>query len=84
LRDEVLLDYCQPRGIVLTSSTPVAKGEVAQDPTILRIGRKRGASPAQVARPAFRSALPACSLNGRWAALRNAATRSSRPMSPAA
>lgn len=44
-----LLDYTQPRGIVLTSYTPVAKGEVAQDPVIQRIAAKHGATPGQVA-----------------------------------
>jgi 2,5-diketo-D-gluconate reductase B len=49
LGQQRLLDYCQPRGIVLTSYTPVAKGEVARDAIILGIARKHGASPAQVA-----------------------------------
>src|SRR3954467_5637900 len=40
LGQQRLLDFCQPRGIVLTSYTPLAKGEVVQDATILRIGRK--------------------------------------------
>ncbi len=44
-----LLDYTQPRGIVLTSYTPVAKGEVAKDPVIQRIAAKHGATPGQVA-----------------------------------
>jgi 2,5-diketo-D-gluconate reductase B len=49
LGQQRLLDYCRPHGIVLTSYTPVAKGEVARDATILGIARKHGASPAQVA-----------------------------------
>jgi 2,5-diketo-D-gluconate reductase B len=49
LGQQRLLDYCRPRGIVLTSYTPVAKGEVSHDATILGIARKHGASPAQVA-----------------------------------
>ncbi|MDI3309201.1 MAG: aldo/keto reductase [Acetobacteraceae bacterium] len=44
-----LLDYTQPRGIVLTSYTPVAKGEVTKDPVIRRIAAKHGATPGQVA-----------------------------------
>ncbi|MBX6742884.1 MAG: aldo/keto reductase [Acetobacteraceae bacterium] len=44
-----LLDYTQPRGIVLTSYTPVAKGEVAKDPVIQHIAAKHGAMPGQVA-----------------------------------
>jgi 2,5-diketo-D-gluconate reductase B len=43
-----LLDYTQPRNIVLTSYTPVAKGEVARDPVLLRIAARHGATAAQV------------------------------------
>jgi 2,5-diketo-D-gluconate reductase B len=49
LGQQRLLEYCRPRGIVLTSYTPVAKGAVARDATILGIARTHGASPAQVA-----------------------------------
>jgi 2,5-diketo-D-gluconate reductase B len=44
-----LLDYTQPRGIVLTSYTPVAKGMVAEDPVLRRIAARHGATAAQVA-----------------------------------
>ncbi|SDB32402.1 aldo/keto reductase [Belnapia rosea] len=44
-----LLDYCHRQDILLTSYTPVAKGEVLRDETILEIARKHGATPGQVA-----------------------------------
>lgn len=44
-----LLGYCREQGLVLTSYTPVAKGEVLKDQTIARIARKHGATPGQVA-----------------------------------
>jgi 2,5-diketo-D-gluconate reductase B len=44
-----LVDDCRARGIVLTSYTPLAKGEVAQDPTIARIAAKHRATAGQVA-----------------------------------
>ena len=44
-----LLDYVVPRGIALTSYTPVAKGVVTDDPAIRRVAAKHGATPAQVA-----------------------------------
>ena len=49
LGQDRLLDYCRSRGITLTSYTPLAKGEVSQDPTIGRIAAKHGATPGQVA-----------------------------------
>ncbi len=44
-----LLAYCREQGLLLTSYTPVAKGEVLQDPVIGRIARKHGATAGQVA-----------------------------------
>ena len=49
LSQQRLLDYTQPRGIVLTSYTPVAKGTVLQDKVMQGIAAKHGATPAQVA-----------------------------------
>ena len=49
LDQQRLLDYVTPRGIVLTSYTPVAKGVVLEDEVIQGIARKHGATPAQVA-----------------------------------
>jgi len=49
LGQQRLLDYCRARNIVLTSYTPLAKGEVAQDPVIRRIAGKHGVTPGQVA-----------------------------------
>jgi 2,5-diketo-D-gluconate reductase B len=44
-----LLEYTRRQDIVLTSYTPLAKGEVARDPVITRIAAKHGATPGQVA-----------------------------------
>jgi 2,5-diketo-D-gluconate reductase B len=49
LGQQRLLDYCRSRDIVLTSYTPLAKGEVADEPVIRRIAAKHGATPGQVA-----------------------------------
>jgi 2,5-diketo-D-gluconate reductase B len=49
LGQQRLLDYCRGQNIVLTSYTPVAKGEVLRDATIARIAAKYHAAPAQVA-----------------------------------
>ena len=49
LSQQRLLDYATPRGIALTSYTPVAKGRVAGLPEVVRIAAKHGATPAQVA-----------------------------------
>jgi 2,5-diketo-D-gluconate reductase B len=49
LGQQRLLDYCRAQEIVLTSYTPVAKGEVLRDPVIARIAAKHRATPAQVA-----------------------------------
>lgn len=49
LGQQKLLDVTQPAGIVLTSYTPVGKGEVLADPVIQRIAGEHGATPGQVA-----------------------------------
>ena len=49
LSQQPLLDYARPRGIALTSYSPLAKGALQGQPAIGRIARKHGATPAQVA-----------------------------------
>jgi 2,5-diketo-D-gluconate reductase B len=49
LNQQKLLDITQPAGIVLTSYTPLGKGEVLDDPVIRTIAREHGATPGQVA-----------------------------------
>ena len=49
LGQQRLLDYCRSQDIVLSSYTPVAKGEVLRDVTIARVAAKHRATPAQVA-----------------------------------
>jgi 2,5-diketo-D-gluconate reductase B len=49
LGQQRLLDYCQSQDIVLTSYTPVAKGEVLREAVIVGIAAKHRATPAQVA-----------------------------------
>ena len=44
-----LLALCQAHGIVLTSYTPLAKGEVTRDPVVRRIAARHDATPGQVA-----------------------------------
>jgi len=49
LGQQKLLDVTQPAGIVLTSYTPVGKGEVLEDPVVRRIAEEHDATPGQVA-----------------------------------
>lgn len=49
LGQDKLLDYMRSRGIALTAYCPLAKGEAADDAALAAIGRKHGASAAQVA-----------------------------------
>jgi 2,5-diketo-D-gluconate reductase B len=49
LGQQKLLDVTQPAGIVLTSYTPVGKGEVLEDPVVQRIAEEHDATPGQVA-----------------------------------
>ncbi len=49
LSQDRLLGYAVPRGIALTSYSPVAKNAVAAEPALRRIAAKHGATPAQVA-----------------------------------
>ncbi len=44
-----LLEVTQPAGIVLTSYTPLGKGEVLEHPVMRRIAEEHGATPGQVA-----------------------------------
>lgn len=49
LGQEALLGLCRERDAQLSAYRPLAKGEVARDPTISEIASARGATPAQVA-----------------------------------
>jgi 2,5-diketo-D-gluconate reductase B len=44
-----MLGYLREKGIPLTAYAPLAQGRAASDPTLAALGRKRGASAAQVA-----------------------------------
>jgi 2,5-diketo-D-gluconate reductase B len=44
-----MLDYLRSKAIPLTAYAPLAQGRAANDPTLAAIGRKHGASAAQVA-----------------------------------
>jgi 2,5-diketo-D-gluconate reductase B len=44
-----LLEVCEEHGVELTAYRPLARGEVARDPTIREIAEAHGATPAQVA-----------------------------------
>ncbi len=49
LSQQKLLDITQPAGIVLTSYTPLGKGEVLKHPVLMDIAARHDATPAQVA-----------------------------------
>jgi 2,5-diketo-D-gluconate reductase B len=49
LGQQTLLDITQPAGIVMTSYTPLGKGEVLEHPVLTGIAARHGATPAQVA-----------------------------------
>ncbi|MDJ0388163.1 aldo/keto reductase [Roseomonas sp. E05] len=49
LSQQRLLDWCRPRGIVLTAYSPLGQGALAEQPVLQEIGRKHGATPLQVA-----------------------------------
>jgi 2,5-diketo-D-gluconate reductase B len=49
LSQQTLLDITQPAGIVMTSYTPLGKGEVLEHPVVTSIAARHGATPAQVA-----------------------------------
>lgn len=44
-----LVDLCRAHGLALTAYSPIAKGQVNEDPVIQAIARKHGATPVQVA-----------------------------------
>lgn len=49
LAQDELLAFAQERDLMLTAYSPIAKGRVLQDATLVKIGRRYGKSPAQVA-----------------------------------
>lgn len=49
LQNRTLRAYCAQAGIAVTAYMPLAKGQVAIDPVLKRIGREHGRSAAQVA-----------------------------------
>ncbi|MBS7791094.1 aldo/keto reductase [Roseococcus sp. SDR] len=49
LGQQTLLDITQPAGIVMTSYTPLGKGEVLEHPVLTGMAARHGATPAQVA-----------------------------------
>ncbi|MFP8891075.1 aldo/keto reductase [Natrialbaceae archaeon A-CW2] len=44
-----LLEYCRDQNVLLTAYSPLAKGDVLEDETLVEIGDRYGKSPAQVA-----------------------------------
>lgn len=49
LHNSPIVEYCRDRGIRLTAYSPLARGAVADDPTLSRIGAEMGATASQVA-----------------------------------
>ncbi|XP_040026399.1 putative oxidoreductase ZK1290.5 [Gasterosteus aculeatus] len=43
-----LMEYCRQEGIVFEGYSPLAKGQVLDDPAVLRIAQKYGRTPAQI------------------------------------
>lgn len=43
-----LIEYCRQEGIVVEGYSPLAKGQILSDPTILKIAEKYGRTPAQI------------------------------------
>ncbi|MFP9062487.1 aldo/keto reductase [Natrialbaceae archaeon A-chndr2] len=46
---DALLEYCRNQDVLLTAYSPLAKGDVLEDETLVEIGDRYGKSPAQVA-----------------------------------
>jgi diketogulonate reductase-like aldo/keto reductase len=44
-----LLPWCRKRGLPLMAYTPLGQGALLRDPALARVGRRHGATPAQVA-----------------------------------
>jgi 2,5-diketo-D-gluconate reductase B len=49
LDQSALLSLCHAHGLVLTAYSPLAKGRLAEEPTLARIGARHGATASQVA-----------------------------------
>jgi 2,5-diketo-D-gluconate reductase B len=49
LSQSALLDWCRPRQIVLEAYSPLAQGNLGDQPELTRIAAKHGATPSQVA-----------------------------------
>lgn len=49
LRNRPIVDYCLERDIVMTAYSPLAKGAVANDPTMAKIGEAYDATAVQIA-----------------------------------
>jgi len=48
LTQEPLRKFCEANGIAVTSWSPIARGQLLEDPTLLKIGEQYGKTPAQV------------------------------------
>ncbi len=49
LKNAPIVDHCTSKGIGMTAFSPLARGAVATDETLAKIGRSHGASAAQIA-----------------------------------
>lgn len=49
LDQSAVLDYARAKGLFVTAYCPLAQGRLAEHPVLAEIGRKHGASPAQIA-----------------------------------
>jgi 2,5-diketo-D-gluconate reductase B len=49
LSQRPVLEYLRAHGMMLTAYSPIARGKVLDDPTLIEIGRRHGKTPVQVA-----------------------------------
>ncbi len=48
-QNRIIVDYCKSKNIPMTAYSPLARGAVSDNPTLLAIGKKHGATAGQVA-----------------------------------
>ncbi len=49
MQNKPIVDYCQSKGIQLTAYSPLARGELINDPVLLKIAEKHNATTSQIA-----------------------------------
>ena len=49
LRNRIIVEHCEAKGIPMTAYSPLARGAVADDPLLKEIATQHGATPSQIA-----------------------------------